>query len=444
MAAPITANADEHEGSPGHWRLVIILMAIYTYAFIDRVVLALLVEPIKRDLGATDVQISLMLGLAFAAFYGAFGLPAGHYVDRINRRRLIAFASVAWALMTIVCGTADTLSQLYLGRVGVGIAEAVITPAAFSLIRDAVPGRSRGLAFSIFAMAPMLGGAASLIGGAEVLRLAEGGAFAGLPLLGALQPWQCTLVIVGACGLPFSLLLLLVREPTRSTQSMMSAKSGQGLLDGLSGAFRYMIRRWTIYLPLTLFAVFGGMISFSKSAWLPTALGRRWDLLPQQVGPILGVLTLLGGVLGLLFAGAMMNHIVKRGGDIRRYGAIAAALSAVGIIGAMLAPSPNVGYAFVSLTMFFIGSAYAVGATTLADVTPIELMGRVSAVYLFFQNLLGQSLGPLMVALISTHAFSGRNALPNALTVSMIIFACAVAASAIALGRAVRRDRAVS
>ncbi|MEY2942522.1 MAG: hypothetical protein RLY97_536, partial [Pseudomonadota bacterium] len=209
----------KNEGVPKYWRVVGVMMVIYTYAFIDRVILSLLVEPIKTDLGASDLQMGLMLGLAFAAFYGFFGIPAGYFVDKVNRRLLIAVASVAWAVMTILCGMADSMPELFLGRIGVGIAEAVVAPAAFSLIRDAVPTRSRGLAFSIFAMSPMIGGAASLIGGAALLRLIKAGAMVGVPLLGSLQPWQCTLVIVGLCGLPFSLALLLISEPPRRDQA---------------------------------------------------------------------------------------------------------------------------------------------------------------------------------------------------------------------------------
>ena len=439
MATSDPASCAEHHGSPGHWWLVVILMAIYTYAFIDRVVLALLVEPIKADLGASDLVMSMMLGLAFAAFYAVFSIPAGHMIDRFNRRRMIAAASILWALMTIMCGTAHALPQLFVGRMGVGIAEAVITPAAFSLIRDAVPARSRALAFSVFAMSPMIGGAASLIGGSALLAAAKAGAFAGLPLLGALHPWQCTLVVVGICGLPFSLLLLTVTEPARSARSQMSDGTGHGLVGGLIGTCRYMIGRNGIFVPLLLFVAFGAMISFSNSAWLPAAFGRQWHLAPQQLGPSLGLLTLVGGVAGLACGGAAMNRIAQRGGDIRRYGLIAAVLAAAGIGGAVATPSVATGYAVAGLGMFFLGSSYAVGATTLAEVTPVAMMGRVSAVYVLFQNLVGQALGPLIVALVSTSVFAGPLALPRALTLSMALFAVATAISAVALGRGIRR-----
>jgi MFS transporter, Spinster family, sphingosine-1-phosphate transporter len=426
----------KNEGAPSYWRVVIVVMAIYTYAFVDRVILSLLVDPIKADLGASDVQMGMMLGLAFAAFYGVFGIPAGHFVDKVNRRRLIGIASVAWALMTIVCGMSETLTQLFVGRIGVGVAEAVVTPAAFSLIRDAVPSRSRGLAFSIFAMSPMIGGAASLIGGSALLKAIEAGALSGVPLLGALEPWQSTLVIVGACGLPFSLALLFISEPARQPQPDAQNTS---MFGNLREAGAYIFGNARLYVPLLLYAGIAAAIPFSNGAWLPTAFARRWELLPQQVGPVLGLLMLSCGITGLMFSGMIMNRIVERGGDIRRFGALCAMLSAVGLAGAILAPTASLAFASVGFGTFFLGNSYSVGATSLADITPVALMGRVSAVYLLVQNLFGQALGPLTVALVASY-FAGRNALPYGFALSMLLFTIATVTSALALGRAIRRN----
>ena len=163
MTVPPIDGGGETTGSPRYWMLVVALLLINMYAFIDRIVLALLVEPIRQDLGASDLQMGVLLGLGFALFYAISAIPAGHFVDRHNRRMIIGCASVLWAAMTIVCGTATSIEQLFVGRAGVGIAESVIAPAAFSLIRDGVPARMRGLAFSLYAMAPVIGGATSLL-----------------------------------------------------------------------------------------------------------------------------------------------------------------------------------------------------------------------------------------------------------------------------------------
>jgi MFS family permease len=124
------------------WYMVAVLTSLYVLAFIDRQALVLLVGPIKQDLGMTDTQMSLLLGMSFAAFYAVLGLPAGYLVDRVSRRGIMGIGVVLWSCMTLSCGLARSYGQLFLGRCGVGIGEAAITPASYSLIRDAFPRKA--------------------------------------------------------------------------------------------------------------------------------------------------------------------------------------------------------------------------------------------------------------------------------------------------------------
>lgn len=422
---------DQDRGSPRHWLLVGALLAIYIYAFIDRVILALLVEPIKRDLGATDVQMGLLLGFAFALFFGICGIPSGVLVDRFNRRMMIAAASVFWALMTIVCGVADSVGTLFLGRAGVGMAEAIVLPAAFSLIQDAVPSRSRPMAFSIFAMAPMIGSVLSLLFGGKLLAIAASGGFAGWPLLDGLAAWRTTLIVTGALGLPLSLLLLLAPEPVRFKGAVESI----GSIAGLVAALRLIRDQGGIYLPLLIFATAGAMSNFTLTAWAPALLGRAWGIAPQVIGPQLGLILLLFGVSGLAFSGFVLTRLTARGGDIRTYGLIAAAGTMTGFVGLGIAPSFAVALAMTGFGAFFMGTSYSVGASTLSEVTPRPMMGRVSAFYFLVQNIFGAGLGPLLVALGSQHLFSGRFALAYAFALFCGLFGAATIASVLVLRR---------
>ena len=407
---PADSDAD-HQGSPRYWMLVVALLAISIYAFVDRAVLALLVDPIRQDLNASDLQMGLLMGLMVALFSAGFMIPSGHLVDRYNRRAIIGAASVLWALMTIVCGTAHSMEQLFIGRAGVGIAESVITPASFSLIRDAVPARSRGLAFSLYAMGPLIGAALSLLVGGQVLGLAADGAFRSWPLLGQLAPWQCTLILVGSLGVPLSLLLLFAPEPARAPVIAAAQQNADGFLKGVGAALGHIRQNVGVYAPLILFVTFGAMANFSKAAWSPSLISRTWQMLPQDVGPMLGAIILPCGVGGLVFSGFMLNMLTVRGGDIRTYGLIATIGAAVGMVGMGLAPSLPFALAMAGLASFFLGTSYSVGATTLGQITPVGLMGRVTAVYFIFQSLLGQALGPFLVAFGSQSLFSGRSAL---------------------------------
>ena len=429
----MTSLEREHEGSPRYWILVVALLIINIYAFVDRAILALMVEPIRHDLGASDLQIGLLLGLGFALFYAAFAIPAGHFIDRHNRRAIIGGASILWALMTIVCGTSTSMTQLFIGRAGVGIAESVIAPAAFSLIRDAVPLRSRGLAFSVYAMAPLIGAASSLLIGGHVLGLAAAGALQNIPLLGTLAPWQATLIVTGLCGLPISFLLLIVPDPRRPVAETNDHLQPDGVLTGLGVALSHMRTHLNLYLPLILFVTFGAMANFANSSWVPALLGRTWGLLPQTVGPLMGSIVLSCGITGLLVSGFILNWLTKRGGDIRNYGIIATVGAATGMVGIGMAPSLNITLVMIGLSSFFLGTSYSVGATTLGQITPVRLMGRVTAVYFLFQSLLGQALGPFLVAFGSQHIFTGRTALAYSFSLWTGVYGVAMVAAVLIL-----------
>jgi MFS transporter, Spinster family, sphingosine-1-phosphate transporter len=431
---------DETKGSPRHWVLVAALLMINIYAFIDRVVLALLVDPIKQDLGASDVQMGLLLGLGFAVFYAISAMPAGHFVDRYNRRIIIGCASVLWAIMTIVCGTATSMEQLFIGRAGVGIAESVIAPAAFSMIRDAVPIRSRGLAFSLYAMAPLIGSAASLLIGGYILGQAGDGAFSGWPLLGSLKPWQCTLIVTGLFGLPLSMLLLFAPEPGRPPVRTDGQLQGDGMLTGLIAALRHMRAHLPVYLPLILFVTFGAMSNFAKTSWVPALLGRSWGLAPQEVGRMMGGTVLICGICGLLFSGFLLNWMTRRWHDIRIYGIVATIGAASGMVGVGLAPSLTVALVMVGLASFFLGTSHPLGAATLSQITPVHLMGRVTAIYFLFVNLLGQALGPFLVGYGSQNIFSGRTALASSFALFTGLFGIAMVISIEVLRRQIRRN----
>ncbi|NIJ07320.1 MFS family permease [Sphingomonas vulcanisoli] len=428
-------------GSPRHWLLVVALLVLYAYAFIDRIVLALLVDPIKHSLGTTDVQMGLLLGLGFSFFFSISVIPAGHFVDRYNRRAVIGVASVFWATMTIVCGTSTSLGQLFVGRAGVGIAEAFVLPASFSLIRDAVPMRSRGLAFSLYAMAPLIGGASSLLIGGRILAVATAGAFHSLPFVGGLAPWQATLVMIGGFGLPLSLLLLMAPEPLRPPIEADGQPGASGMFDGFVTVLRHMRVRWAVYVPLILYVTFGAMMNFSKSGWEPAVIGRTWHIPPQQVGPMLGLIALPTGLAGLVVSGLVLNRLTVRGDDVLIYGLIAAIGTGLGLFGTGFAPSLPFAIVMIGIDSFFLGTSYSVGAAILSQITPVRLMGRATAVYFLFQSLLGASLGPYLIALGSQKVFPGPAGLGTSFGIFCGLFGAAMAVAVVVLRRQLRAIR---
>ncbi|MCC7489595.1 MAG: MFS transporter, partial [Gammaproteobacteria bacterium] len=165
---PESARSDAAQDYPAPayaWYVVVVLTFGYVVSFLDRQIFALLIQPIREDLGLSDTQVSLVGGLAFALFYTLLGIPIGRLADRRSRRGLIAIGVTIWCLMTAACGLARNYWTLFLARVGVGVGEATLNPAALSLISDYFPRHRRGQAISFYNMGVGLGvGIANIVG----------------------------------------------------------------------------------------------------------------------------------------------------------------------------------------------------------------------------------------------------------------------------------------
>ena len=159
----------KQQDSMAAWYAVFVLLLAYVLSFVDRIILSLLVTPIKEDLGTTDAQMGLLMGFAFAIFYTIAGIPIAKYSDVKSRKMIIAIGIFLWSIMTAVCGLARSFFQLFLARVGVGVGEAALTPAAYSMISDYFSEEKLGRAMAVYKSGAMFGGGlAFIIGGAVV------------------------------------------------------------------------------------------------------------------------------------------------------------------------------------------------------------------------------------------------------------------------------------
>ncbi|HKZ72699.1 MAG TPA: MFS transporter, partial [Steroidobacteraceae bacterium] len=197
------------------WYVVGVLTVTYTVSFIDRQIMALMIEPIRRDLGITDTQVSLLIGLAFAVFYTLLGLPIARLADRYSRRAIIAAGVAVWCVMTAACGLARSYAQLFLARVGVGVGEAALSPSALSMMSDYFPKRTRGRAVAVYNMGISLGAGLAMIVGGQVIAHVMQAPPVRLPVVGELFAWQTVFLVVGLPGLLMAVLMATVKEPAR-------------------------------------------------------------------------------------------------------------------------------------------------------------------------------------------------------------------------------------
>ena len=393
--------------------MVGVLTIAYVFSFIDRSILTLLVGPIRADLGISDTQISLLHGLAFAIFYTLLGIPIASLADRRNRRNLIAAGVAFWSLATAACGLTRNFWQLFLARVGVGVGEAALSPAAYSMIADSFPPEKLGRALSVYTLGAIAGMGFALIIGGAVIGGVQTAADVMLPVVGSLRPWQLVFFIVGLPGLLIALWILTLKEPARRQQSPPAAKTG------LAPLLPWMRGHWQAYA--AHFAGFAllSIVLNSLMAWTQSHFMRNFALAPGEAGFWLGTLVAVFGTSGIIAGGWWSDRAQRLGrADAPvRAGVVSAAGSvAFGII-APLAGSLELALALYAPSLFFSTFAYGTAPAAVQLMTPPAMRAVASAIYLFFLNFVGMGLGPLLTAAVTDFLFGNDRAVGQSMAV---------------------------
>lgn len=387
------------------WYAVIVLLIMYMLSFTDRQILALMIVPLQKDLGLTDVQLSLLQGMAFALLYATAGLFVGWAIDRFSRRILIMVSVMFWSLSCAVCGLANGFWSLFAGRVGVGIGEATLIPGAYSMLSDLFPKGQLSLAIGVFTMGANLGIAVSFTLGGLIVGLLAGAESVAVPIVGSLRTWQLTFIAVGLPGLVLALLMLTLPEPIRRGRQAMS----EAFLPPLLKLFGQRPKLFTChFIGFSLNIVIGYVVL----VWSPALLARKFGWEPAAIGPWLGLFVGGGGMLGPIVSGAVADALYRRG-MIDVHFRLQMVYSGLTVLIAALALTTASPWIFLSA----VGAIYFISAATVPHagvslqlVTPNELRGRITAVYGMISTLMGLGLGPLVVALITEHVLHDRAA----------------------------------
>jgi MFS family permease len=441
-SGPTTARqAAESSVSLGRaWWVVFALTAIYTLSFVDRQILGLLVRFIERDLGISDTRMGLLQGLAFALFYTLMGLPMGRIADTRSRRNLIVAGILVWSVFTTVCSVAKSYWTLFSARIGVGVGEASLSPAAYSMLSDLFPKERLGVAISVFYMGVFFGTSlAFLVGGTTVDMLARTPTIT-LPVLGTMASWRLTFVIVGLPGFLFALLAYTVREPIR--RGMLAAAGGGAARLTLAETFGQMRRRWQSVAGIGLGMVFQGTITYGFTQWVPTYFQRVHGWTPGQSGRALAAILLTFGCFGMYIGGRMSDRWQKNGvpeGPLK-----VAVVSAIGTLLflplAMIVPRPEWTLMLMAPGVFFDALAMGTAAAALQHIFPNQVRGQVSALYLFMLNLGGLTVGPLVPGLLNDYVFHDPNKLGYSLAIEIAVAAVLMLIASRAAYRPYRAD----
>lgn len=390
--------------NPGYaWYALGVLTLVYIFSFLDRQILNLLVVPIQADLAISDTQMSLLIGLAFAVFYTVFGLPLGRIADAYSRRGMIAVGFALWSAFTAGCGFVSSYPQLAAMRMGVGVGEASLGPAAYSLITDYFPPQRRGIAQGIYNMGIYLGAGLALVIGAMVVGWLARRPLWELPFIGEVRWWQLIFIVVGGAGLLLVPLMLTVKEPLRHGASAESIP--------LRDMFGYLQRHRRTYLCHTVGVALLSFSAYGSNAWLPTFFIRQHQWTAVQVGIWIGLITAVFGCLGVVAAGWLADRLAARGhaDACMRVALLVTVLWFPTGIVSLLVPDGVWAAILYAPTMFFVAGVYSVGPAGLMQVTPARMRGQAAAIYLFVVNLIGLGLGPTAVALCTDYLFRDVN-----------------------------------
>lgn len=394
------------------WSAVVVLCALYVISFVDRMILALLVEPVTQDLGISDTQIGLLIGIGFALVYVLIGLPIAHFVDAGARRSVLVGGVTLWSIATIGSGFAESFSHLAIGRLGVAIGEAALTPVAIAVIADMFPKAKRGLPTSVYmAVGILMGSGSFFIGGIAIDAATR------LSGIISMDVWRTTLIIVGIPGLFLALVAGFLIGPPKLTaqkEGSIAVATAQQVLSYLLHEGRFFV---LMFLSVgTLAALAMGLLS-----WAPTLLVRTYSFGLAEAGIALGSIGVPAGVVGTVFGPLIVRRLASGLGTSNTpfVIGIAALLAGASLSFGLMSGQTVLFLISLGFTYMFLSAAMVMPAIAIQEASPPAMRARLMATHLLSLGLLGQGLGPVVVARLSDQ-IGGTRSLSNAMVLTAI------------------------
>ena len=395
------------------WYVVIVLTLASTMSFVDRQILALMIGPIERDLHVSDTMMGLLGGLAFMLFDTILVLPMAWFADRYSRRKIISLGILAWSIMTTLCGAAFRYYQLFLARVGVGVGDAMMSPAAISMLSDYFPKQRLPLAMGTLLAAPFIGvGLANIMGG-WVVQYLERMPPVHVPILGLVHSWQFTFIIVGLPGLVLAAAFFL---------SVLEPRRGDRLYDTLEDIplaviLRFVRDRKSFLIPQFAAYILLSIQGWALFYWVAEFFIRDHGMSRAAIGEIYGTMALTLGIAGSILSGYIASRAQAQGriDSTMRLVVIAAACLTPIAIAMPLVSSTALAFALLVPITFFMAWPGGLGITALQFIVPNELRARIIGLYLLVVNFVSYSLGPLLGGFINDHVFGGYHSLGKTL-----------------------------
>ena len=397
---------------------VAILTLAQVFAFIDRQIPSMLVEPIKQDFNLTDSQIASLGGAAFSIFYAIMALPIGYAVDRYTRTKVLGTGIFLWSLMTALAGLANSFGKLFGARIGVAVGEAVMAPISVSLVSDSFPENKQGKPMGIITAGVYIGIGITLLGGGFLIDYLTSIGGITLPLIGYLKPWQATFMIVGIPGLVLAIAAFYLKEPRRVEEQVDS----NHLVDK-KNVFLHLKEHRKTLIPMFGGLIFMALIFYSFSFWAPTMMIRTFDISLTEVGFILGMITIISSITGTIIAGSAVDYLRNRNYSDApvRAAMIAVILALPPIISLSFVQTELGAWICIAVYLLFISSFAPLGLLAISGVSTGNVKGQTAAIHAFLMMAFGLSLGPQLTAFFTDFVFVDPNLLINSVSLTGLI-----------------------
>ena len=381
-----------------------ILVIVYTFNFIDRNILSILLQSIKTDLNLSDTSLGLLSGFAFAAFYATLGIPIAKYADRGNRRNLISISLAIWSLMTALSGLAQNFLHLLLARIGVGIGEAGCSPPAHSMISDYFPANKRSTALGIYSLGIPFGIMFGLFAGGWIDEMFG---------------WRAAFFIVGVPGILIAIIFrFTVKEPTRG---QAEGKVASDIQPTIYETVSYLLRKKS-FRHLAFAASLAAFVGYGGINWLPSFFQRSYGMATSDVGWYLGLILGLPGGLGIFLGGYLSDYFGSR--DVRWslwVAAIAMGITAPLYYLVYLSPTANTSLLWLIIPIALGNFYQAATFSQTQGVVELKMRSVAAAILLFIINIIGLGFGPSAVGILSDILQSEYG--KESLRYSLLIFA---------------------
>lgn len=398
------------------WYVVVLMMCFYVLSFMDRQIIAVLLDPIKIDLDLTDVQISLIGGVSFGLFYSVVGIFIGRLADSMNRPVLIAAGVFIWSLTTALCGLASKFWHLLFLRMGVGLGEAALLPSTLSLLKDYFPPARLATPTSVFLFGAPIGIGLSFAAGGFMYSVAQditaAAGWQDVAILGGSAAWKLVLIFLGVVGMVMTLGMATVREP-RTKSAMAKKMQAERSLKAAEAAEMpvvkaYAKKNWVPIMSLYVGMALISMAAYAQGFWDVTYLTRTFEGDRASVSFMYGMVQMFAGISGMLLGGMAADRLTGRGveGSSFKLVVVGAAIATPFAFAYSLVESEQMSLLLMVATIFGTNICFACAASAMQRMYPAAMLGLAAGVYFFMSNAVGLMVGPTVVAAITDYGFA--------------------------------------